>query len=343
MRLDVQHQLGPFARQWDELVAGMALPSPFLRSWWLEGTAGRRPRFVLLHEGGQLAGGVALEVAAGLPGVPLYRVMGAGPLCPDHLDVVCAPSAVGEVTAALREWACRPGHRAFDLTGVAEDAALPGILPTPVETTTIDVAPYLEIDRPIEELLRGRPGGLASQVARQRRRLERAGAQYRVVGDEDAARALDDLRRLHEMRWADRSGFLAGWPSFERAALGGIASGDMILHELVVDGQPIAVEAWFHVAGRVSYYQGGRDTDKRWDGSGNVVKLEVVERAGGRVREVDFLRGDEGYKRQWTDDRRLVLRCRAGTGAGGRAVLAAMTVARRAKAIARRSLPSASS
>jgi len=117
----------------------------------------------------------------------------------------------------------------------------------------------------------------------------------------------------------------------------------MILHELVVDGQPIAVEAWFHVSGRVSYYQGGRDTDKRWDGSGNVLKLEVVERADGQAREVDFLRGDEGYKRQWTDARRAVLRCRAGTGAGGRAILAATTMARRAKAVAKRSVPSASS
>src|SRR4051794_36422671 len=89
VRVLVQPRLGPWATAWDKLVEQLPVPSPFVRSWWLEATAGPQPRFVLVTDGHALLGGIALQEERWL-GMPYLAVMGAGVLCPDHLDLVAA-------------------------------------------------------------------------------------------------------------------------------------------------------------------------------------------------------------------------------------------------------------
>ena len=81
-----QPLLGRYAPAWDALVDQAPLPTPFLRSWWLEHTSSGRPVFVLVLDGETLIGGVALQEERRLGGTRL-RFMGSGPLCPDHLDL----------------------------------------------------------------------------------------------------------------------------------------------------------------------------------------------------------------------------------------------------------------
>ena len=103
--MEVRTRLGPLAVRWDELVDRLPLPSPFLRSWWLEHTAGRRPRFVLVMEDGALLG------------VPRLRVMGAGALCPDHLDAVVLPGREADVLAGAPVATASPADRLHSCRG----------------------------------------------------------------------------------------------------------------------------------------------------------------------------------------------------------------------------------
>ena len=116
-------QLDHWAPQWDRLVDQSPLPTPFLRSWWLTGTGGPRCRFLLVKQNDRLLGGLALDEERWL-GLPCLRVMGGGPLCPDHLDLLAAPGHEAAVARLAGAWLRRPGARLLDLAGICADARL---------------------------------------------------------------------------------------------------------------------------------------------------------------------------------------------------------------------------
>jgi hypothetical protein len=51
LRVVVRTRLSALEPAWDNLVERLPLPSPFLRSWWLEHTAGGAQRFLLVMDG----------------------------------------------------------------------------------------------------------------------------------------------------------------------------------------------------------------------------------------------------------------------------------------------------
>lgn len=115
MRTEVRASLGELGVAWDALVDASPLPSPFLRSWWLEAGAGPEPRFVLVMDGDALVGGLALEEDRVL-GVPRLREM--GPLLgADHLDLVAAPGRADQVVGALADWFASRRPLLVDLVG----------------------------------------------------------------------------------------------------------------------------------------------------------------------------------------------------------------------------------
>ena len=326
---EVRPALGSFGSAWDALVDVAPLPSPFLRSWWLEAVAGPDPRFVIVLDEGDLIGGVALEEDRPL-GIARVRPIGVV-LGADQLDLVAAPGREGEVQEALRGWLAQDRARVFDLVGCSEQTRLAAVLPQP-RVEAVDVAPWTPLPPSFSDFLALRPGDLRSQIDRPRRRLRREGVSYRVVEPAEVERALTDLRRLHEHVFGASSQFLPVFDRFARAAPAGLARQELVLHEFVADGRTVAVNVCFEVAQRVSFYQGGRDTDRRWRGSGTALIAHSVEHgieAG--CRELDLLRGAEGYKRQWATEQREILRLRAGRGTGGRLGLLALGLGARSR------------
>ena len=101
------------------------------------------------------------------------------------------------------------------------------------------------------------------------------------------------------------------------------------------DGDTVAIEVDFDVAGRTSFYQAGRRTDHELRGSGSMLRYAIVSDAIERGnREFDLLRGGEDYKAAWATDRRGLLRIRRGVGPQGIAVVAAA----RANVVAQRAI-----
>jgi CelD/BcsL family acetyltransferase involved in cellulose biosynthesis len=329
--------LGPLAPSWDRLVEALPLPSPFLRSWWLEATAGPRPCFVLVVDGSRLAGGLALERDTRL-GMARLRFMGAGPLCPDHLDVVAAPGREPDVLVALARWLARPGSRLIDLDGVPAGSRLAEALPGRVWAEVTDVAPWSPLPADPARYEPGLTSRFRNTLRRSRARLARQGAHHRVIPADECGRALETLRRLHHQRWGDSSSFLPSFDRFAAAAAEGVRRREVVLHELATGSGPVAVEVWFELAGRASFYQSGRDvTDPRWRGAGTVLRAAVIERACRLgFSEVDLLRGDDAYKRDWAPLARPLSRLRAAHGPSGHLALAARRRTWRARSTAGR-------
>lgn len=324
VQLLVEPELRRWAAAWDELVEAGRLPSPFLRSWWLERMPATDPVFVLLADRSGLVGGVAFQRRHRM-GLELIEMLGQGPLAPDHLDLVCDPDRETSVVDAVRRWLDRPGGRLIDVHGLADGARLAHAVPGRGAATQVDLAPYAELPASFRDYLAARPGRLRSSISRSRRRLEREGVRYRQVGGRDAAaeaptseidRALRALRLLHESRWKQQTHFLSCWEPFAAAMRVGARNGEVVFHELVHDDTVIAAEVDFDVAGRVSFYQAGRRDDRLWRGSGTVLKACAVEWAcGSGRREFDLLRGDEPYKEEWATGRRGLWRVRRARGA----------------------------
>src|SRR5436190_17797934 len=146
----IRSELGHWAPAWDALVDRLPVPSAFLRSWWLEATAGRKPQFVLVIEQDALLGGLALEEFR-MFGLPAFRLMGSGPLCPDHLDIVARPEDLERVVEAVATWLRRRRHHAFDFEGVVAGSRLASALPGPARGEVMAVAPYLPVPVDFDE------------------------------------------------------------------------------------------------------------------------------------------------------------------------------------------------
>ncbi len=206
-RLLVLRDLDEWSSPWDQLVDVSPLPSPFLRSWWLNGTGGPERRFLLVVDDGHLIGGLAVEEETRL-GLPCLRIMGDGALCPDHMDVLVSPEHADVAIRILTNWLCRSGGRLVDLNGIRAGSRLSEALPGPVHQELLAVAPFT----PLPDSPEAYVAGLSSQFRRNLRkssaRLEEEGATHRTHRGPTLARPLDDLRRLHQAQWGHRSKFL---------------------------------------------------------------------------------------------------------------------------------------
>jgi len=333
LRTEVRDHLGVLRDAWDELVSTMPLPSAFLLGWWVDHAASGTPAVVCCFDGDELVGGAAFELdrpGRGPLSVERVRMLGQGSLAPDHLDVVAAPARATDVSTAIAAWLARPGSRVVDLDGLAAD----GNLAAELAATGVPVidrvgAPFATLPGSGDEYLSARPGKLRSTAKRTRKRLEGDGATVRTVAAADAARALDDLARLHDGRWADGSEFLSAWARFAAAATDGLAHGDVRISELVsADGQVVATELDLLATGpagtSLAFYQAGRRTEHEWRGAGTALKAAVVMDACDEgVAEYDLLRGDESYKADWAEGRRELVRMRTGFGTAGKVVASA--------------------
>ncbi len=312
VRTRVVTWLGEFQDAWDRLVEAQPLPSPFLRSWWIEHAATGTPTVIVCTVGDELVGGAVFEVdriGIGPLSVERVRSLGQGVLAPDHLDLIATREHHRAVARAVASWLQRRGQRVIDLDGLAADGTLAALL-APHETDRV-AAPYADLSSGSDEYLAARPGKVRSTVSRSARRFERAGAHVELVDADDIGAALDDLARLHDHRWADGSPFLKGWERCRCALAAGAARGDVALYVLRDEhDDTVAVEVDLVLGGRVGFYQAGRRTDREWRGCGSVVRAHVIRStAEAGALEYDLLRGDETYKDDWATDRREVVHC----------------------------------
>ncbi len=331
-RLELRSRLGPLASAWDDLVDRQELPSPFLKSWWLEHAGADAPTVLCVLDGDQLVGGAAFEVdrfGPGPLGIERVRAVGHGALAPDHLDLIAEPAHAASVERLVVGWLRRPGSRLVDLDGLAAR----GVLAKELASGELErhAAPYTVLPSDGAEYLAGRPGKVRSTITRTRKRFDKQGVTLRRVDASDIDRALDALAELHDQRWSEASKFLRAWDRFRGAAAAGAARGDVVVTELVAaSGEVVATELDLLAGRRAAFYQAGRRIEREWRGCGSVLRAGLIDQlCDDGVVEYDLLRGDEPYKADWAAERREVVQCRVGIGPRGLALQATLLAWRR--------------
>jgi CelD/BcsL family acetyltransferase involved in cellulose biosynthesis len=350
-------RLGALRAEWSALFDAAAAPSPFLSWEWLHGWwrrfGGRRRAWVVeaRDPAGGLAGALALCGRPGIGGVRRWSLVGNGVTGADHLDVLARADRAPEVREAIaRALAAElPAWDVLDLedlpcgtatTGALRRALAPRGVRIAVERG--DVCPGFAVR-----------GTFADHLARIRRR-ETYGRRVRWLARQpgfridvataagDVPAAMEDLLRLHRLRWAAEGGS-DGIPSpaveaFHREVAPLLAArGWLRLYRLLVGGEAIAAVYGIELGRRFYYYQSGYDPAWAARSPGLVLVGRTVEDAYARgLADYDFLRGSEAYKLDWAQDRRetVTLRLsaptlRAGTAAAAdRAFRAARGLAR---------------
>lgn len=324
---------------WDELVAAMPRPSPFLLHGWLRAIwpLGERPRIAVAHRDGRLVGALPLDVRR-RRGLRVAEFLGG---MDAHLaDVLLAPGEEDELTDTLVAEAVRGGIDLADFFGMPGGSRIGRVrglrLLERVE------APVLDLDGGWTDVYARVASGKSRQT--HRRKLRRLGELGRLefslaTTAEEVDPALEETFRLHALRWRGRpdgSGLRrAEVQEAHRAGYRSLAGTARIL-TLALDGRPIAYNCFLVLGGRLYSHRLGFDPAyARWS-PGLLCTLELCERAAAQgVERIEFLGGAEDYKLQLADRLEPLLE---GLGLAGTIRGRAVVAARLGTVVARRRL-----
>jgi CelD/BcsL family acetyltransferase involved in cellulose biosynthesis len=233
--------------------------------------------------------------------------------CPDHLDVLAAPGAdLGELVPVLMglPWQVlilsNLAAHAAHAHRLCESFAQRGYA---VRRQAVWGCPYLELCDDWDRYLATLAPTRRQTLRRKERNLRRNHSV--VITDYDGDRLHEGwghLVQLHERRW-NGAGALRdpGVVRLHRRFAAELAAQRQLwLTTLDLDGQPAAAWYGFTYGDTVYFYQSGRDP--RWDREsvGLVLMGAMIRRAIEHgYRRFDFLRGEDVYKRQWTETQRV--------------------------------------
>ena len=321
---------------WDELVQSSPHPLPFLchawlRVWWDHFGADHEFVALVVQDGDTMLAAVPLAVRRarhlGVP-VTLGEIVGTGPVptrgmgLADKADLV-----VREGAAAARAQLCAELVRlleridVLDLKGIesssSSDASLAGASSRPGAARRLErsVSPYLPLTSSWDDYLGSRSGNFRKHLRKYRRELEQLGRVEvaRLGQRDDLASWMSDVATVNAASWkATRGTNLFRHPrirAFMIDVAGAMArKGRLDLQRLRVNGETVAYELCFDFGGRVFSYNGSYRAELARPSPGTVLTAEVIRSACERGKtEYDMLRGEEGYKRRWSDKYRSEL------------------------------------
>lgn len=155
-----------------------------------------------------------------------------------------------------------------------------------------------------QNYLQGRDGQLRSTIKRATRKFVAAGGTLELVlGGPDLERGLAAYEQVYAKSWKRPEPYPAFIPGLIRtcAALGWLRLGVARF-----DGTPIAAQMWVVANGKANIYKLAYDEAFKAYGAGTVLTAMLMEHAIEKdsVDEVDYLTGDDPYKKAWMSDRR---------------------------------------
>ena len=305
--------LGPGV--WDEVVTRSASASPFMSWAWHRAWAAAAPRADVAASDAVVLraadGAVEALIPVGYRRVAFHRVPATaltwaiGDLgCPDHLDVPAIPAAGIEALAPVLEelpW------ELLILTNLASNAVTARRLCDAfvargyaLHRRALWGCPYLDLTDDWDayrRALRRRAVRRCAQRAQPQAALH--GGDHRYDGD----RFEEGWRRLvtlHEQRW---NGWALHLPARRLTAASRLTwrRAGIVVDDPDLDGEPAAAWYGFTFRDTVYFYQSGRDPRWERESLGLVLMGAMIRRAIERgYRRFDFLRGEDAYKRQWT-------------------------------------------
>jgi CelD/BcsL family acetyltransferase involved in cellulose biosynthesis len=320
--------------EWRQLASAVPEPSVFYtpewnREWWRHWGRGRTLHLVGARRAGQLVALALLCTTRALAGIRIREFMGSEEA--DLAGLLLAPGeqALGSelIRVALQDddwnlldlW-CVPAQAWSEFAdGLRDHVCVP-----------LTTNPVLDLRTPAWTA--DARQSMLKNLARKRRGLAREGGPLELAFPESpqaVEAALVDLRELHRALWRTRGEISRlelprYWSWVRGLALEAFTAGWLYMPRLLVGGRLVATGIYFLHERRLFYWIGAFDTAVAQRSPYNVLTLSIIEHVtrAGMADVLDFGRGDEAYKTEWTPHAVALLRLMAWRGVvGGTAYL----------------------
>ena len=165
---------------------------------------------------------------------------------------------------------------------------------------------YLEVgDQPYDRYLAARPSALRNTLTRKAKKLLASGrAKLRIVtGGDELAEAVAAYQHIYARSWKVPE----PWPEFIPGLIAACAATRRLRLGLVhVDGEPAAAQVWIVNGPTASIYKLAYDEKFADLSVGSVLTAHLMQHVidVDKVATVDYLTGDDPYKRDWMSHRR---------------------------------------
>ncbi|HMW18158.1 MAG TPA: GNAT family N-acetyltransferase [Accumulibacter sp.] len=201
---------------------------------------------------------------------------------------------------------------------------------------------YLKVEGNWENYLKTRSGNLRSAIRRRCKRFFSEGGTLDIVTTmDDIERSIVDFENVYSASWKQPEPYPRFVPSLIRHLA---EQGSLRLGFARLQGQVIAGQLWYVLQGKAYIYKVAYHDDFAAYSPGTVLTAHLLRHVIDidRVKEVDFLIGDDSYKRIWMSHRRErhgIVAYNPGTLVG-LALLAVEIAGRAWKSLRRRLAPS---
>jgi len=166
---------------------------------------------------------------------------------------------------------------------------------------------YLQLaGRSFAEYQNSLPSALRHSITRGQRRLDKNGAWRIDIQQQPDAQlevAINDFVAVYQKSWKGPEPNTQFIPALARMAA---AQGWLRLGVLRLDGQAIAAQLWLVKSGKASIFKLAYVTGFERFSAGSVLTAALMRHVidVDQVHEVDYLTGDDAYKRDWMSHRR---------------------------------------
>ncbi len=153
------------------------------------------------------------------------------------------------------------------------------------------------------DYMESRPSRVKNTIARKQRKLKREqGYDIRVYTDNDLTQALTDYHLIYNASWKANEAFVG---FSEKLVLCLAKPGWLRLGILYIGGQPAAAQIWFSAHGKASIYRLVYDQAWKKYSPGSILTKHLMHHVidVDQVKTVDFLTGNDAYKRDWMSER----------------------------------------
>ena len=163
---------------------------------------------------------------------------------------------------------------------------------------------YLKVEGDWSDYLKGRSVNLRSSIKRRTKQFSAMGGTLSLHTDQtDIDAAIDAFQQVYDASWKEPEPFPRFVPSLIRMLA---ASGELRLGIAWLEGKPIAAQFWYVTGKTASIYKVAYHEAFAGHSPGTVLTAFLLRHVidEDKVAEVDFLIGDDEYKKKWMSHRR---------------------------------------
>ena len=203
-----------------------------------------------------------------------------------------------------------PGLSSIQLSPMATDAPSFRTLKHALKFAGMACFPYFCFGNwflPVREdwatYLKGRKGQQRNTIARMGKKFAAEGGRLEIVANGDIQRGLDAYQEVYAASWKQREPYPDFMPGLIRLCAG---HGWLRLGVAWLGDKPIAAQIWIVANGKADIYKLAYDEAYKAYSSGTLLTAVLIQRVldVDKVTEIDYLIGDDLYKKDWVTNRR---------------------------------------